>query len=95
MKFKVKFKQPRNKEEKLIRELCDSLNEAMVSYIKLNKSNCSTEEIFITLRDGVLAFSGLTIDALKNIMDDKSQIPIFLKECQYIFNCYIEQAINE
>ena len=94
MKYQPKFKEPKNKEEKLICELSKNLHETAHVFINLNKYTCGDNEIFIVLRDGSLAFAGQTIDALVRVMADESQKLLFLKECQDIFNCYIEQASN-
>lgn len=92
MKYRPKFKEPKNKEEKLICELVKMLHETVFAYINLNKANCKDNEIFITIRDAAMGFAGQTIDALVNIMVDDSQKMAFLKECQDILSNYIQQT---
>lgn len=96
MKYKPKFKRdnPETKEEKLICELQKYLHDSTVAFININRATCTDNEIFITIRDGALAYVGQTIEALLSLMACKNEKPLFLKECQDIFNRYIEQAFN-
>jgi hypothetical protein len=93
MKYQPKFKitDPKTKEEKLICELTKDLHEVQKAFVRLNQS-CTNNEIFITLRDASLGFAGQTITGLLELMLDNSEKFFFLKECQDIFNCYIQQA---
>lgn len=95
MKYQPRFKRsnPENREEKLIVELCKVLQETTMAHIRLNQS-FTDQEIFITLRDGAIGYAGQTVEALTRLMADTSQIPIFLKECQDIFNSYINEALE-
>jgi len=97
MKYQPKFKakEPTNKEEKLICELSKDLHDCSFAYIKLNAPSCKDHEVFITLRDGALAFAGQTIHALLAVMADNTEKFGFLKECQDIFNSYIQQASED
>lgn len=94
MQYQPKFRrnQPKTKEENLIIEISNNLHDIAVCFIRANLPNCTDNEIFITLRDGVMAFAGETCEALTKVMVDPTQKMIFLKECQDIFNCYIQQA---
>jgi hypothetical protein len=93
MKYQPKFKitDPKTKEEKLICELAKDLHDVQKVFVNLNQ-NCTDHEIFITLRDGSLAFAGETISGLLELMIDNSQKIFFIKECQDIFNAYMQQA---
>ncbi len=93
MKYQPRFKitDPKTKEEKLICELAKHLHDVQKVFVKLNQ-NCTDQEMFLIIRDASIAFTGQTITGLLELMADKSQKPIFLKECQDIFNSYIQQA---
>jgi len=94
MKYRPKFKKPESREEVLICALVKRLHDTVEEYIKDKRGHCSDSEIFITIRDGVLAFAGQQIEALTNVMADNLQKPVFLKECQTIIGQYLQQTFE-
>lgn len=96
MEFNPKFKlsDPTNKEEKLIAEYIDNLNQVSIAHIQLNIASFKDHEIFITLRDGAIGFAGTQLQALVRMMSDKSQIPFFIEEAERIFKCYLREALK-
>ncbi|HMG15029.1 MAG TPA: hypothetical protein VK590_06265, partial [Saprospiraceae bacterium] len=76
-------------------EFAKNLHDTAHAHIKLNLSSCNDFEIFITLRDGALAFAGQTIGALMMVIAKQEQKLTFIKECQDIFNCYIQQSLEK
>lgn len=93
MKYQPRFKgnNPSNKEEKIIVQICKDLHELMRANIRLNQ-DLTDHQIFLVLRDSAVAFAGQSIEALIKLMTENDQKFLFLKECQDIFNCYIQQA---
>lgn len=93
MKYQPKFSKdnPQNKEEKFICELQKDLFDVQKAFIRLNQI-CTDHEIFLVLRDSALAFAAQSIDALMQLMVENDHKILFLKECQDIFNCYIQQS---
>jgi hypothetical protein len=94
MTYRYKFKRDdaNTKEENLVVELHKLLAETTEVFVNLNRQSCSNGEIFVTIRDGTLSHAGHTIKSLLTLMKDDSQKHIFLKECQEVFNLYIQQA---
>ncbi len=86
---------PQTKQEKLIAELHKTLGECERIFINLNITSCTDEEIFLILRDGSISHACYTVEALTEVLIDKSQVQRFLKECQTIFNCYIERLLEK
>jgi hypothetical protein len=95
MKYNPKFKRndPKTKEEKLIVEICADLHEISKTHIRINQ-DCTDHELFLILRDSAIGFAGQSIEALAHLMADPIQVVSFLKECQDIFNCYIDQTLE-
>ncbi len=93
MKYQPKFKRnnPTCKEEEVICQISKDLHQTMMTSIRLNK-DLNDNQLFVILRDSALAFSAQTLEGLLKLMVENDQKVIFLKECQHIFNCYIQQA---
>lgn len=95
MKYQPYFVEAKTKEEKLIVELSKNLQDTMFAHIQLNMSYCTEHEIFLTLRGGSINFVVQTICALLHCLSDNLQKPIFLRECQSMFNSCIEEKLKE
>jgi|GEM_PF-2591025 hypothetical protein len=90
---KFEKKNPKNEEEKLIASLIKDLHDVMKIFINLHPS-VSEQSLFKILRDSSIGFTGETLDILTNMLAVKKQMPIFLDECKDIFNCYIQQTLE-
>lgn len=86
---------PQNEQEKLISGLAKDLHDVMIVFINLNCITHDPSTIFTVLRDSSMAYCGETLYALTKMMAVKSQIPDFLKECQNIFNCYVQKVLED
>jgi hypothetical protein len=95
MKYQPKFKRnnPTCKEDEVICEISENLHQTMMASIRMNQ-DLTDNQIFGILRNAALSFSGQTIGGLLKLMTVQDQKFIFLKECQDIFNCYIQQALE-
>jgi hypothetical protein len=90
-----KFSDPKTKEQKLIVALTDDHHELTKAFIRLNKSDISTEDLFEIIRDSAICYTLQTIHSLSKMMANKSEIPLLIKDCEDIFKAYMNNILED
>lgn len=85
------FSKPTNKRTKLIYDLVSILTTTIEEFSKTEKAReIETKELIPILRDGVIGFLANIIKGSADMIHPK-QIRLFLKDCEEMFNFYIDQ----
>lgn len=90
--FRYEFKKQdaRGKEEKLIVELINQLDEVTYAFLQLNHAGNITWEFFRIIRDAGIGYAGGIIRDLLSMMVNKKHKREFLREVKIQFDRYID-----